>query len=727
MWMKKRTILASAILSALVMPTISLANNIEDNTVNTDFEVIVVSGTKTEKPLRDVAGSISVITQEDLEKQVTTDMNQLFKYDPSIQISGNTGDAQNFVVRGMGGDRILMIKDGMRMNEGYGADGLNDIVGRGFIETDILKQVEVAKGAASSLYGSDALGGIVVFSTKSASDYLVDGEKFAGKIKLGYSEQGKQQSIGTTLALATGDIEHLVNIAMRDGEESQNFDETKPELDIDSTSYFYNAKYTINANDFFSFSADIWDQEVVGNTAYGLLDYFRTLDGYDIVKESSTGDKKNKSFQLRYHSESATPFYDQLNISIYQNKTTQENVEYGQLDINANFGFPVIELRDMWKTSVYQQETQGFLSNASLNINTTHTLGYGLDIEKSESKRTEVKLYAVEGTPKNGYPQTADKFPKTEVSRAGFYVNDEITLLNGQLTVTPGARFDTYDMDPNNATKENGEAYKKFDQNNLSFNLGALYRINDSVALFAQYGQGFKVPAYDLAYIDHDNSIYGYKIVPSDDLSPEESDAYEIGLRGQVSNFFFSAAIYYNEYEKFLSTALIDIETSTNPYSGEEAQVLVYQYQNIDSVTTKGIEVAGRYYLNDIFSIFANAAYQDGKNDETDEYITSITPLSGVAGVAFEQEDLSAELIVNWAKRMDKVNVNNIEVAGYGTLDLLMSYELNDDLKFNVAANNLTNKKFVRYINGAGHASNASLDNITEAGRTISANIHYSF
>lgn len=725
--MKKRTILASAILSALVMPTISLANNIEDNTVNTDFEVIVVSGTKTEKPLRDVAGSISVITQEDLEKQVTTDMNQLFKYDPSIQISGNTGDAQNFVVRGMGGDRILMIKDGMRMNEGYGADGLNDIVGRGFIETDILKQVEVAKGAASSLYGSDALGGIVVFSTKSASDYLVDGEKFAGKIKLGYSEQGKQQSIGTTLALATGDIEHLVNIAMRDGEESQNFDETKPELDIDSTSYFYNAKYTINANDFFSFSADIWDQEVVGNTAYGLLDYFRTLDGYDIVKESSTGDKKNKSFQLRYHSESATPFYDQLNISIYQNKTTQENVEYGQLDINANFGFPVIELRDMWKTSVYQQETQGFLSNASLNINTTHTLGYGLDIEKSESKRTEVKLYAVEGTPKNGYPQTADKFPKTEVSRAGFYVNDEITLLNGQLTVTPGARFDTYDMDPNNATKENGEAYKKFDQNNLSFNLGALYRINDSVALFAQYGQGFKVPAYDLAYIDHDNSIYGYKIVPSDDLSPEESDAYEIGLRGQVSNFFFSAAIYYNEYEKFLSTALIDIETSTNPYSGEEAQVLVYQYQNIDSVTTKGIEVAGRYYLNDIFSIFANAAYQDGKNDETDEYITSITPLSGVAGVAFEQEDLSAELIVNWAKRMDKVNVNNIEVAGYGTLDLLMSYELNDDLKFNVAANNLTNKKFVRYINGAGHASNASLDNITEAGRTISANIHYSF
>lgn len=135
-------ILIAATLAASATPTIA-----DESIKADDLEVIVVSGSRTEKPLKDVAASISVITSDDIEKQVVTDMSQLFLYDPSIQVTGRVGGAQNIQVRGMGSDRILMIKDGMRMNEGYGANGLNDIVGRGFIDTDTLKQVEVAKGA----------------------------------------------------------------------------------------------------------------------------------------------------------------------------------------------------------------------------------------------------------------------------------------------------------------------------------------------------------------------------------------------------------------------------------------------------------------------------------------------------------------------------------------------------------------------------------------------------
>ncbi|TPH16515.1 TonB-dependent hemoglobin/transferrin/lactoferrin family receptor [Litorilituus lipolyticus] len=727
MFMPQRALLASAISTALFMTSNVYADDIADSAVNTDLEVIVVSGSKTEKPLKDVAGSISVITQEDLEKQLVNDMSQLFKYDPSIQVTGNTGNAQNIIVRGMGGDRVLMIKDGMRMNEGYGANGLNDIVGRGFIETDTLKQVEVAKGATSSLYGSDALGGIVVFTTKNASDYLVDGETFAGNVKIGYNDIGKQSHISTTLALATGNFEQVLNLNYRTGEETQNYDGTRPALDIESSSLFYKANYNFSTSDTLSFTADIWNQEVVGDTAYGLLEYFRNLEGYDIVKESNNSEKDNQSFQLRYHSETATLLYDVLNVSLYQNTTEQEDIEYGQLDIDANFGFPIVEIRDMYKTAVYKQKTLGFLSNASLSLNDTHTIGYGLDIETSESKRTEVKLYEVEGTPKDGYPQETNKFPTTDVFRAGVFFNDEISLLNNKLVVTPGARFDIYEMDPNGALKEDGNPFKKFDENHLSLNIGALYKFSDTVAGFAQYGQGFKVPAYDLAYIEHDNSIYGYRIVPSDDLSPEESDTFELGLRGHVGDLFFSTAIYYNQFDNFLATELIDIESSVNPYTGQEAQVLVYQYQNIDSVTLKGVEASVRYHLNDSVSVFANAAYQDGENDDTGEYLNSITPLSGVAGISFEQEKLSAELILNWADRMDKVNEGSVEIAGYGTVDLLATYEFTDNLKVNLALTNLADKEYVQYLNGAGHKDSSTLSDVTEPGRSFSATLRYTF
>jgi len=688
----------------------------------------VVSGTRTQKQLKDVAGSISVITSDDIENQVIDDMNQLFKYDPSVQVTGSAGGAQNFVVRGMGGDRILMIKDGIRMNEGYGADGLNDIVGRGFIDTDTLKQVEVAKGASSSLYGSDALGGIVVFTTKDASDYLSEGETFASNIRIGGNTNGSQNNIATTFAYQADKFEHVLNITLRNGEEQQNFNDSKPELDIRSKSVFYKSKYNINVQDYFAFSADLWQQDVNGDLAEGLLGSFRGLEGYDITKESNVSERNNRSFQLQYHSETQTQFYDLINISIYNNFTKQKDFEYGQIDIDANFGYPLVEIRDMWKNSVYQQKTFGFLSNASLEINDSHTLGYGLDIEQSESLRTELKLYSVEGVPKDGYPISLDKFPKTKINRAGIFINDEMSLMNGDLVVTPGVRYDTYKMDPINVVKEDGESYKSYDENNLSFNIGSLFNISDTMSVFAQYGQGFKVPAYDLAYIDHDNSMYGYKIVPAeDDLSPEKSDSYELGLRGHAGDFILNGAIFYDEFEDFLATQLIDIETSNNPHSGNTSEVLVYQYQNIDAVTIKGIELGVNYLFDDNIALFVNATYQDGKDEKTDDYIQSISPLSGNIGVSYDSDYWSTELIANWADSMTKVNEGESEVAGYTSLDWYVNYQLSDQVRVNFAINNLLDKEFVRFSKVSGHTTEDELSQFTEAGRTFSANMRFTF
>ncbi|MBL0710825.1 MAG: TonB-dependent hemoglobin/transferrin/lactoferrin family receptor [Colwellia sp.] len=722
----KKSTLALAIASSFItLPSAyaeELSNNLED------LEIIVISASRTEKHLNDVAGSISVVSSEDLEKYVISDMNQLFKYDPSVVVTGGAGGAQNFTVRGMGGDRILMIKDGMRMNEGYGANGSNDIVGRGFIETDTLKQVEVAKGAASSLYGSDALGGIVVFTTKNASDYLNEGEVFAGDVKLGYNSDGEQSNIGTTLALETGSFEHLLNVNVRDGEEEQNYYNTKPALDISSTSVLFKSKFNINKDDSLNFIADVWQQDVDGLTANGLLQHFRGLTGYDIVKENSSSEKENQSFQLQYHNESGTALFDMANISLYSNNTKQTDAEYGQIDINANFGHPVVELRDMYKTGIYKQDTIGLLSNASLRLNDTHTLGYGLDVEKSTSSRMVEKLYAVDGMPKNGYPKSEDKFPETEVLRAGLFINDEISLLDNKLLITPGARFDTYDMDPSGAAQADGTAYKSYDESHVSFNLGALYKFNDMAVIFAQYGQGFKVPAYDLAYIDHDNSLYGYKIVAAaDDLEPEESDSFEIGLRGHQGNLIYNAAIFYAQYDNFLEAELIGTEVFTSPYTGQPSNIEVYQYQNIDAVTIKGAELGLEYLMNDSFSLYLNTAYQDGTDDETGDYINTISPLSGNVGINYDSESFSTELILNWADKMSKVNAGDTKVSGYGSLDWVFNMEITDNLRFNLLVTNIFDKEYVRYNNVAGHAANSSLDFSTESGREFSAIIKYAF
>ena len=94
------------------------------------MEVIKVVGTRLEKPLTEISGSAVVITAADIESLVATELSDLFRNEPGVSVTGSAGTPQNITIRGITGNRILMIKDGVRMADGYGASDINDSVGR---------------------------------------------------------------------------------------------------------------------------------------------------------------------------------------------------------------------------------------------------------------------------------------------------------------------------------------------------------------------------------------------------------------------------------------------------------------------------------------------------------------------------------------------------------------------------------------------------------------------
>ncbi|MCP4991156.1 MAG: TonB-dependent receptor [Colwellia sp.] len=95
--------------------------------------------------------------------------------------------------------------------------------------------------------------------------------------------------------------------------------------------------------------------------------------------------------------------------------------------------------------------------------------------------------------------------------------------------------------------------------------------------------------------------------------------------------------------------------------------------------------------------------------------------------MSYEQDDLSAELLVNWAERMEKVNEGNTEIAGYATLDFMATYQVTDEFRVNLALTNLTDKEYVKYLNGAGHKDSSTLNDVTQAGRGFAMIMRYSF
>ena len=722
-----KSMVALAITAALTMSVQAEQTTATDNGIKAD-EVILVSGKRPEQTLKEVAGSVAVITQEFIERYQVTEMNQLFKYDPGIKITGSSGGAQNFVVRGMGGDRILMIKDGMRMNEGYGADGANDIVGRGFIDMDTIKQVEVAKGPASSMYGSDALGGIVVFTTKDPQDYLENDELYVG-LKSGYSSLNEQTSLSATTAFATGDLGHMLTLTRRDGSEEKNYHDTKNPLDIESTSVLYKAAYHISDKQTLKFSADHYQQDNDSGVADTLAYHFRGLAqfGYQITEESRKNEKKNNSFKLSFHDTLSRDLSDQFNVALYQNQTRQQDVEFVNLDINAPM-FGVVGIRDMWANYDYEQKTLGLISNAVKEIDwqgNNHTIGYGLDIEQTNSIR-DVHEYRVQ----NGeviLDATNDKYPENDVLRTGLFINDTFDLADG-LSLSGGLRWDYYDMDPKNGAAADARRYEAISEQQLSPNLGLLWSVNDDVTAYVQYARGFKVPPYDLAYLDHDNSRFGYKIIPADDLDPERSNAFEIGMRGQVSDLSFTTAIYHNSYDDFINVGLVRMEDS----DGDDiADVAVNRYANIDEVTIKGAEISLHYEVGNDIGLFMNASYQDGKDKTTGDYLSSISPLSGNIGIDYAADNWGGDLILRWAKAMTKINEGEVATAGHGVLDLSAYYQFSSNLKLNLSATNLLDKEYIDFNSISGtHKDNFSSDDRAfqlEPGREFSLSLKYEF
>jgi hemoglobin/transferrin/lactoferrin receptor protein len=694
------------------------------------LEQTVVVGGRIEQELGDIAGSVSVMSTEEIRTQAVSNMSDLFRYEPGVEISGSAGSAQNFTIRGMGSDRVLMIKDGMRMNEGYGANGANDVVGRGFIDVDTIKQVEVAKGASSSLFGADALGGVVAFTTKDPVDYLGD-EDFHLNLNTGYDQRSDEGSVGFTTAFAMGKFSAMINAKTRSGNETQNFDDNRPPVDVDTDSILFKTVFDINSNNKLSFSVDYYSQDVERPSVGDLGDYLN-LGGWTINSSVRLEEKENTSYTLGYTSASETLLFDNLDIKLYQNDTEQTNQTLLNHDTPPPFGPG--GSRDNIKTDLFEQSTVGISASLFKEITVgkvVNGISYGFDYDVTETNRPKNETRIQNGVETRN--DDSAPFPKNDTSRAGIYVKDQIEL--GAWQIIPGLRYDYYSMEPeaNDPNYENiaidGVVIEDISDSHVSANLGVIYQINEYVSVFGQYAEGFKVPPYDLAYFTFDHVPFGgnaVRIIPSTDLEPEESESFEIGVRGEIDKFNYSASTYYNTYENFISIENIGTVMEPGPFGPVTYDV--FQYQNLDEVTIKGVEIKVGYYFNESWSMFANANWMDGKDDTTGDYLSTVSPFSGTLGATYAADKFSANIVSSFASHMSKFNDGERTTAGYGVVDLMMDYRFTDKITLNVSVFNVLDREYTKYSSVAGAPDDdRDFGLLTEPARSVSARFDYAF
>lgn len=138
----------------------------EEAQKETKLEEIVVTATKTEKKVEDAPGSITIVTQEDLKKQNIKTVDDAFQTLSGIFVKRNKGMADTTAgvrMRGFYGDQYtLVLLDGQPLNDAY-SGGLE----WGMVPVSNIERIEVIRGAASALYGGNAMGGVINIITKT--------------------------------------------------------------------------------------------------------------------------------------------------------------------------------------------------------------------------------------------------------------------------------------------------------------------------------------------------------------------------------------------------------------------------------------------------------------------------------------------------------------------------------------------------------------------------------
>ena len=685
----------TALASLLISSGSALAENVID-------DHIVVSGSRFEQKLEDVTGSVTVITEQDIERQLAVDLQTMFKYDPSISSTGSGAGAQTLTVRGVGGNRVVFIKDGRRTNDGY-AGGGGYLVGRNYFDVAGVKQVEVAKGAASSLYGSDALGGIVVITTKDPSDYLVDQQSLV-KVALGYQGQSNQVAADITAAKDLGDFAISAVYSHRDSEEVQNYVEDLPGYDARSNALLLKVEQKLDEK----------------RTLKYTLDYFNQTTEQVITPsiQETEDEDTNISFALDYDSDMATAIFDkwygQLSYSRYEQQSDQISAARNYIDYN-DYGF---EQDILGLKAVFSKEVKG--------ENTEHEFVYGIDIDLYDTTRPRLKTRVLNDGTVDFTNEKQKAFPGADTSLVGVYMQDSIKFNETDWSLVAGIRYDYYALEAKKDALYADIELDDITESAFSPKLGVIYQVDDNLSWYGQYVRGFKIPPHDQAYQSHGVEPF-YQILPNADLDPESSDSFEIGLRYASSDISVNLSTFYAAYDDFIETTIAGVEPTYIP----NVNKTFYQYQNISETQISGVEAGIAMYVTDDILLEANVAYVDGENKDSDQPLTSISPLNGSILVSTEFGNVNWTAAWRLAKAQSDVVLDTngnktTQGNGYGVVDLYANYQW-QAWQMNVGLLNLLDKEYVPFELIAGQSKGTDFSQYSQPGRNVSARISYQF
>lgn len=692
-----KTILSILLLTVFNQPLFAATDNSSvQNSSVAKLDTVVVSGSRTEKILLDTPVSVSVITEEDIQRSGAEQVGELLRDVPGVSITDTSvAGSKRIRIRGEIGSNVLILVDGQEVSEQRSFHAGAPLM----VDPYIIKRIEVVKGPASVLYGSKAIGGVVNIITKKGGTIPLQAELntsfdsatngFNANAQLYGSANNFDYRLSISRAIH-GDRE--VPSGTNDNIAYQNKDGVLENSSFDNSDVNAYLAYNMD-NMTIGGRLESYKSDTESHTDNSIIE--DGLDGFqlDLPKQ----DRKKISIFLE--ETDVTQSLVKMRLDAFHQIRDRDFIQ--DLKVNTpNFAGPGSNLLvDLDLRTIYEQKNSGLQGQFDFVFHPDHYIVSGFEYTYDDMESNVITSTRTLGTmpfPPFSFASTdlTDTVVESHQETKALYIQDEWSL-NDDMTLTAGIRQTWVDT---KLDKENSAVLNKLDSNESRAvgSLAFVYSGIANTAIRAGWSQGFRVPSLLelLEGTPHGGSGILYA---NPDLDPETSNSYEIGLRFDKQQFTFDGAVFYTEAKDYITTVNCSSSSAScsTPYGTSDRQ-----YTNVNGANTFGLELFSAYqFIDSPFSIYSNLTYlrREFEFAEFSTYQTGFPSFEGRIGLeiatSYNNIDYWGDLYVRGAVASDEespdsdspIGRDKEHNAGWATLNLSVGADMGIKTPLNVS------------------------------------------
>jgi len=690
------------------------------NKVDDLNEVIVYANKFPEKAKR-VAQTVSVINNTGLINNNANPADVLINSGHVFVQKSQQGGGSP-VIRGFEASRVLLMVDGVRMNNAiYRSGHLQNII---TVDNMILDRMEILYGPSSTIYGSDALGGVVNMYTKNPVLSSSQKNAVTANAMMRYASATNEYRTHVDLNLANKKWGSLTSITLgKFGDVVQGNQRSSAYPDF-GKKYFYvdringidSAVANSNPNKQIASGYHQLDilQKILFQPNENVQHVFNfqlsttgDIPRYDRLTETANG---NPRFAEWYYGPQIR------NLFAYQFSKSNTNSFFKEVKLNANYQhLEESRIIRRFKNNNRDSRTEkvdvlGFSADAK-HYAGNHEWHFGLETYYNKINSSAFRENIVSGVTSKISTRYADG--PTNMSYSGAYVQHTYKI-NDQLTLNDGLRINLVTL--NAQFIDTGILHLPFtsaQQNNLALtgNLGLVYVSKKNVRIATILSTGFRSPNVDDLTKVFDTKA-GYVVVPNQNIKPEKTYNAEISFSQSLKNFNYGFSVFYTQ---FIDAIVVDKFTfngqSTINFQGIQSDV--YAPQNKARANVYGFNFNTSIKISQQIKAEATYTYTKGRYQFNGQQIPldHIPPTFGRIALTHQSNNAKIQLstLFNGWKRIEDYNLNGEDNEQYATkdgmpgwmiLNLQASWKLSKNVLFNFGVENILDRNYRYFASG---------------------------